>query len=98
MSAEMIKYCDDEQASLQARVFGGGRQIRVQAAYRPGKLETRLEDIDHACKVAASRKWTRAEVASVLRSFGCTWANGHITGCPVENRGELMIRLTVGKP
>ncbi len=98
MSAEMTRFLDAEQESLQSRVLFGGRQIRPQAAYRPGPLVTELADIEHGCRVAGGRGWTKPQVAKLLREYGCSWSGGKITACPVANRGELLTRLTVGKP
>ena len=93
----MIEFCNKEQETLQPKVLGKVAP-RPQAPYRPGPLVTELADIDHGCRVAGKRGWTKPQVAQVLREYGCSWSGGKITACPVANRGELLTRLTVGKP
>jgi hypothetical protein len=94
----MAAYLDNEQETLQRRVLSAKQPARPQAAYRPARLVTELADIDHGCRVAGKRGWTKPQVAATLREFGCSWKDGKITACPEQNRGELLTRLTVGKP
>lgn len=61
-------------------------------------LTTTLEDLEEACRTAKGRGWTKAQVASELRTAGATWKAGQILACHLAARPYLMRRLTVGSP
>jgi hypothetical protein len=63
-----------------------------------GVPQTTLEDIEDACRTAKARGWTKAQIASELRTAGATWQDGKLLTCHPAARPYLMTRLTVGAP
>lgn len=63
-----------------------------------GVPQPTLEDIEAACRTAAQRGWSKAQIASELRTAGATWQGGKLLTCHPLARPYLMTKLTVGEP
>lgn len=74
------------------------RFLGTQSRLGTGALSTSLEDIEDACRTAKGRGWSRAQIASELRTAGARWADGRILACHPAARGYLMTKFTVGTP
>lgn len=74
------------------------RFLGTQSRIGTGPLTTALADLEDACRTAAARGWTKAQVASELRTAGATWKAGKILACHPAARAYLMQKLTVGSP
>ena len=74
------------------------RHLGDQSRLGTGPLTTTLEDIEDACRTAGRRGWTKAQIASELRTAGARWEAGKIVACSELTRGYLMRVLTVGQP
>jgi len=93
----MVEYCDREQDSLKSAIKGHTLG-KLSAQGRRQTLNTTLEDLEHCCRVAGQRGWSKAQVASQLRAAGAKWSGGKLVSCPDLTRGWLATRLTVGQP
>lgn len=92
--AEMEALLDSEQEALQRAAMGHKPEKRPFMPYRRPELQTRLEDIEDACRVARTLGWKPEEIRRALRAAGAEWGDGKILSCPDRTRAALMAGLT----